>query len=121
MGEDSIRQAGTVTKLISELGGEPQYGFEVFGQMVDIDSFLLDLMEKEKTALSLFQQAKSVIESSQVKGIRGKLKVMVSLSPSYATGKSKIIRTLDQLVNDDKNHIIRFQNIISVLGIATKK
>ena len=121
LGEDSVRHANQVMHIIDELGGNPQSDIKISSKITDINRFFEGQMEKEKAALSLFQQAKSIIEPSQAKGIWGKLKATASPLPIDKEERSEIIRVLDQLAEDEKMHIMLLQNVFSALGIETQK
>ena len=108
-------------QLIEGLGGEPQLPFEGIDRMTDIPSLLLEQLDKEKLALSLFQQAKLLAEQNQAEGILAKMKTMGALSPGSVAERSSTIRVLERLEIDEGRHIKLVQNMISELNLPMQR
>jgi len=120
LGKESIQHAGWIMQLIENLGGEPQLPITVIPRIADIPSLLLEQLDKEKTAQSLFQQAKQVVKQKQAKGILAKIKTMGAVSPDSVADRSSIIRILERLEIDEGRHIVLLQNVISELNSLIK-
>ena len=123
LGKDSVRHLGETIKLIEKLGGKPQWEIVVVARMPDPRYDLSKQMEKEKLSLSLWQQAKSVAEQSQVKGLGGILWNTRTLRGllDEVVGRNEVIRILGELANDEEHHIVLLQDALSALNIQTQK
>lgn len=70
LGKDSFRHATIVAKLIEELGGKPEFELVVIDRMIDIQSMLVEQLAKEKSVMSIYQDAKRIGQytSSKISG-----------------------------------------------------
>ena len=123
LGKDSVRHFGLTFQLIKQLGDEPQWEIVVVARMPDPRYEISKQMEKEKLSLSLWQQAKSVAEQSQVKGLGGILWSIRTLRGllDEAVGRNDVIRILGEMAKDEEHHIMLLQDAISALNIQTRE
>jgi len=116
LGKDSIQHASWTERLIQLLGGEAQVRISTIDRMVDMPAMFRQLLELEREAQRLFQQARRVAEQSKVRGIREKVKEWLRLEPSGVAARSDIIRMLDRMASDEQVHIDLAEKLISALG-----
>jgi rubrerythrin len=67
LGTDSIHHADVVADAISELGGEPDWYFELYPEDKDIIVIFKEQLEKEKMALDLHQLCTNMVSSNELK------------------------------------------------------
>ena len=123
LGKESFRHAGKVGQLIVQLGGEPQWDIEVIDRIIDIGSMLVQQLEKEKAALSMYQQAKLVAQQNQAKA-KGFLRGLMgwgSEESHSVVKRSEVISILSGLINDETRHVQVVKNTIAAWDIETNK
>ena len=76
LGKDSFRHATIVAKLIEELGGKPEFEMVVIDRMIDIYSMLVEQLAKEKLVMSIYQDAKRIAHTNQLKSQGGLSKLL---------------------------------------------
>ncbi len=125
VGKDSTRHLGWVGELILKFGGKPIWQIEVIDRLVDAKEMLAHQLEKEKEALSLYQEAKRVAEKNkvkvQVRDFFGRLIRMEDELPYDVVNASDIISTLDRIIIDEQHHIKLVHNSIATLNMLMKK
>jgi len=123
LGKDSVRHLGETIKLIEELGGKPQWEIVIVARLPDPRYEISKQMKKEELSLSLWRQAKSVAEQSQVKGLGGILWSIRALRGllDEAVGRNDVIRILGEMAKDEEHHIMLLQDAISALNIQTRE
>jgi len=119
LGKESYTHAGLVIQLITQLGGEPQWGVEITDRMIDVGGMLALQLEKEKSALSIYQQAKLVAQQNQAKGkgFLGRLVTWGDEESREFVSRSTVINILNRLTNDEMGHIKLAERLI----LASKK
>jgi len=121
LGKDSFRHATVVAKLIEDLGGKPDFETVVIDRMIDIQSMLVEQLGKEKLAMSVYQNAKRIVQTNQAqaKGFFSKL-----LSGREESGReisrSKVMEILTGLENDEWSHIKRVENALIQMNVKTE-
>ena len=118
LGKDSFRHATIVSKLIEELGGEPEFEVVVIDRMIDIHSMLVEQLAKEKLAMSIYKEAKMIAQNSQAeaKGLFGR-QFSIREVPRIYTSRSKLIEILAGLEADEASHIKRVENALIQMNI----
>jgi len=114
LGKESFRHSGMVGKLIVQLGGEPQWEIEVIDRMIDVGNMLALQLEKEKSALSIYQQAKLVAQQNQAraKGFLGGLITWGGKESREFVSRSTVINILNRLTSDETGHIKLVERMI---------
>lgn len=67
LGSDSIKHADTVANAINNIGGTPNWSFELFPEWLDIVEIFQKQLEKEKLALQLHRQSVNLVHDSSLK------------------------------------------------------
>ena len=71
VGKASVQHFGSLSKLIELLGGETKWVLGTIERLVDVGECLTQQLEKEKSAISLYKEAKQLVEKNKVK-LKGK-------------------------------------------------
>lgn len=123
LGKESFRHSGMIGKLIVQLGGEPQWEIEVIDRMIDIGGMLVHQLEKEKLALSIYQQAKLVAQQNQAKakGFLGGLITWGGEESRALISRSAVINILNRLTMDEMGHIKLVERMILESKIEPEK
>ena len=114
LGKESYKHSGLVIQLIVQLGGEPQWGVEVIDRMIDVGNMLALQLEKEKSALSIYQQAKLIAQQNQAKGkgVLGRLMTWGGEESREFVSRSTVINILNRLTNDEMGHMKLAERLI---------
>jgi len=125
VGKDSSRHLGSIGQLIVQLGGEPNWQIEVIDRLVDAENMLTHQLGKEKEALSLYQEAKRVVERNKVKvkvrDFFGRLIRMKDELPLDVVNTSDVISTLERIIIDETHHIRLIHDSIATLHMLMNK
>jgi len=92
--------------------------------MININDMLTQQLEKEKQALSIYQQAKRVAQQNQAKskGFLGRLFAgVVGESTQELISRSAVISVLNRLSNDEMGHIKLVDQLILESNEWTKE
>ena len=121
LGTDSLRHATKVANLIERIGGEPDFEAIVLDKTLDIKSMLVEQLGKEKSVMSIYQDAKHIAQTNQVKtqGFFGKLLSFREESRNEMS-RNRVIEILTGLQNDEWGHIKRIENAMLELKIENK-
>ncbi|MDD4876861.1 MAG: ferritin-like domain-containing protein [Dehalococcoidales bacterium] len=117
LGKESVQHAGWIMRLVENLGGEPVLPLEGINRIADISALLLKQLEKEKSAQSLFKEAKLIAEQNQAEGILTWIKAMRSDSTDKSYSRSSTIHILERLEIDEGRHVKIVQNLLSDLNL----
>jgi len=125
LGKDSSKHLGLIGQTVVELGGEPMWQIRTIPILTHLEETLPDQLERENAALLLYQQAKRVAEQNRVKTKVGGLfdrflKGLDELPPDIAIA-SKIIRTLDDIIGEERHHITLVHDSIATLDMLLGK
>ncbi len=92
---------------------------EITDRMIDVGGMLALQLEKEKSALSIYQQAKLVAQQNQAKGkgALGRLMTWGGEESHEFMSRSTVINILNRLTNDEMGHIKLTERLI----LASKK
>jgi bacterioferritin (cytochrome b1) len=125
VGKDSTRHLGWVGELILKFGGKPIWQIEVIDRLVDAKEMLAHQLEKEKEALSLYQEAKRVAEKNkvkvQVRDFFGRLIRMEDELPYDVVNIDDVFSTLDRIIIDETHHIRLIHDSIATLNMLMNK
>jgi len=125
IGKDSFRHSGALGKLIGQLGGEALWRVDIIERLVDVETMLAQQLDKEKTALLLYQQAEHVAAQNKtkvhVKDFWGRLIRMEDEIPIDVVNLDDIIRTLDRIIIDETKHVKLVENSIATLKMLMNK
>ncbi len=125
VGKDSTRHLGWVGELILKLGGKPIWQIEVIDRLVDAENMLTHQLGKEKEALSLYQEAKRVVERNkvkvQVRDFFGRLIRMEDELPYDVVNIDDVFSTLDRIIIDEQRHIKLVHDSIATLNMFMNK
>ena len=118
LGKVSAKHFGLLWELIKKLGGEQQLRVGAIEKIVDSTTFLALQAERAKLALSLLQQAKTIAEHSQVKGLR---RIWGKANATGEPKRSTILGILDAIIKDKNQHITQLKDAVSALNIQKEK
>ncbi|MBA7706119.1 hypothetical protein ES703_114965 [subsurface metagenome] len=118
LGKDSFRHATIVTKLTEDLGGKPNFEMLVIERMIDVQKALIEQLEKEKSVMSIYQDAKRAAQANQAKAKGFFGKILSGTEESHGDiSRSRVIEILTGLQNDEWGHIKRVQNALTQMNI----
>ena len=122
LGKDSFRHATVVARLIEDLGSKPDFETVVIDRMIDIHSMLIEQLGKEKSAMSIYLDAKRVAQENQAKakGFLGKV-LSFKEEPQRDVSRSKVIEILTHLQHDEWSHIKLVENALIQMNIEPEK
>lgn len=122
LGKDSYQHSGWVGRLITELGGDPNWRVEVVDRIVDVEKLLVQQVQREKLARSLYLQAKRVAEQNHVKGVIDETAAIIAeFLGKTDLPRSNVIRILERLAQDELLHMRHAENAIEALKVLPKK
>ena len=125
LGKESYQHLGWVNKLITELGGEPVWKINIIDRMVDVDKMLAQQLEKEKLAVSMYQEAKRVTERNRAKvearDFLGRLIRMEDELPMDVVNINDVLGTLERIITDEQNHVKLVHNSLATLNMLMNK
>lgn len=115
-GKDSLRHSAIVSRLIEELGDKPDYELLVIERTVDIHSMMVEQLAKEKTAMSIYKDAKRITEKNQVKskGFFGDL--LKRKEKERHISRQLVIEDLARLQIEELGHMKRVELLLTRLG-----
>ena len=125
LGTESYHHHGWIGQLITQLGSKPDWTMDIVDRLVDVDKMLALQLEKEKTALSLCQEAMRIAERNkvkvQVRDFLGRLIRMEDELPIDVVNVNDILGTLERIATDEKHHIKLVHNSIATLNMLMNK
>ena len=125
LGTESYHHHSWIGQLITQLGGKPDWTMDIVDRLVDVDRMLALQLEKEKTALSLYQEAMRIAERNkakvQVRDFLGRLIRMEDELPIDVVNVNDILGTLERIATDEKHHIKLVHNSIATLDMHMNK
>jgi hypothetical protein len=118
LGQESIQHADVTAELTRRFGGKPQFDFELLDTPRDTGAWLLEVLEREKFALSLYEQARRVVERRRTGSLYARMKGrFASLLPGQRSNTEHVIATLAGLAAAERKHIELANKVISALGL----
>ncbi len=125
LGKDSGRHLGLIMRIITFLGGEPIWEIETIDQLTHLEQFLPNQLEREKSAQSLYQQVKRVIEQNKMKKkvgwLTAKYRYGADGLPPNTIIVSNIINVLDSIIGEENHHIRVVTDLIATLNMLMRK
>ncbi|MFC1911701.1 ferritin-like domain-containing protein [Chloroflexota bacterium] len=116
VGKDSFRHSGLVGQIVTALGGEPVYGVEVVARLVDVDAMLKEQLEREKTAKTMYQEAKRLAEKNVVKAkVGGFWNMLKGDKEENPVDVNWVISTLERIILDETNHVRKVEDCVATL------
>ena len=125
LGTESYHHHGWIGQLITQLGGKPDWTINVIDRLVDVDRMLVQQLEKEELALSLFQEARRIAERNkvkvQVRDFIGRLIRMEDELPIDVVNVDDVFSTLDRIIIDEQHHIKLVHNSSATLNMLMNR
>ncbi|MFC1940786.1 ferritin-like domain-containing protein [Chloroflexota bacterium] len=122
LGKDSFRHSAVVSKLIEELGGKVEWEMAAIDRLIDISSMLSEQLEKERVAMSIYEDAKHIAQKNQAKsrGFWGKM-FLRRMEIRNDIMRSKVIDILTKLQYEEREHIKLVEVTLSQIGTTPEK
>ncbi|MEE8473439.1 MAG: ferritin-like domain-containing protein [Dehalococcoidia bacterium] len=120
LGKDSLRHQNLAMEIIRQLGGKPTWSIDDIDRMNDVRRMLSDQLEREKTALSAYLEARDIAKQAQVKGLKGMMLIIRSVRHRRGdneASRSNMISMFEKLARDEVGHIRLLEGIMSELRI----
>jgi len=92
LGIDSVAHADTDASIIRQLGGNPNWTFQVFPLDLDLITIFNTQLQKEKEAIELYQLASSITSDTSIK------------------------RKFSDIIKDEEHHIELIEKILTRLN-----
>ena len=119
LGMESIRHFNELDRLIVKLGGEAHWYFGVIERLDDVQEILIQQLSEEKAVMSLFEQARQLVQGSKIKVKVGTffdrlIKNTGGLIKDIVT-VNEIMIILERQIADDKRHIRICEDSVATL------
>ena len=123
LGTDSCEHSGQATEMIVKLGGSVAFSVEVIPRMIDIHEFLVQQIEKEGAAESVYTRAKRLAEQHAVNsgGLFGSLRALTGAGGENLIGRSELIQRLDRMASQEKVHARIAEDLLAVYDSSRQK
>ncbi len=124
--KDSLRHFGELTALVEKLGGQPMWNMEMIARLDDVEELLTRQLGKEREVLSIFEQAKRIVEQNSVKVKAGGLfrRLIIGLKdepPERIIYVPEIMSIVEREIMEEKGHVRLVEDSIATIKALKKK
>jgi len=126
VGTDSSRHLGWVVEIIHKIGGEPVWQMNTIDRLIDAPKMLTRQLEKEQTALEMYQEAVRLVHRHTVKvkvsDISGKfLRTNKQGLQEEVIDINELVERLERIAIDERNHVKLVHDSIATLDYLMNK